>query len=136
MIFLLFSPSFSFTRLALAVLFVSLAILVLVISYRKLLAYLGKGNPVKEDYCILYSLEEPISTAQVQIYFTCEAKKNVQIVLFDEQMKEIRVLKEGDFEPGGHIVTFDTATVQNGQYFYGLKSENQKTMKKMIVNNG
>jgi len=75
MIFLFFSPSFSFTRLALAVLFVSLAILVLVIAYRKLLAYLGKGNPVKEDYCVLYSLEEPISTAQVQIYFTCEAKK-------------------------------------------------------------
>lgn len=136
MIFLLFSPSFSFTRLALAVLFVSLAILVLVIAYRKLLAYLGKGNPVKEDYCVLYSLEEPISTAQVQFYFTCEVKKYVQIILFDEQMKEIRVIKEGDFETGGHIVTFDTSTVENGQYFYGLKTENQKTMKKMIIRNG
>jgi hypothetical protein len=133
--YLLFSASFSFTRLALSILFVSLALLVLVIAYRKLLAYLGKGNPVKEDYCVLYSLEEPISRGEVQIYFTCEKEKEVAVHLYNEQMEQLMVIKEDHFGAGGHIVTFDTSKVANGNYFYGLKTENQKTMKKMLIRN-
>ena len=61
---------FSIEKVLLGVLFVSLALLVLIIAYRKLLAYLGKGSPAPKDYCVLYSIEQDPVVGEVEIYFT------------------------------------------------------------------
>ena len=127
--------TYSFGKLAVGVLFVSLAILVLIIAYRKLLTYLGKGNPVKEDYCVLYGLEVAEATGEVEFYFTTESPRNVCLELLNGDMTFNRVIREGDFGKGGHIVRFETKEIENGNYFYCLKTDNQKTMKKMKVNN-
>jgi hypothetical protein len=119
-----------------ATLCVSLAILVIVIAYRKLLQYLGRGSVNKEDYCVLYPLEKDPASGKVEFYFTCEEAKQYSLEILDAEMQELAKVKEGEAHPGGTIVRFDTASLSNGLYFFCLKTSNQKTMKKMNVLNG
>lgn len=126
---------FSIGRVLLGVLFVSLALLVLIIAYRKLLAYLGKGTPAPKDYCVLYSIEQDPVSGEVEIYFTTDAEKEVAIEVYNQDMTLLKTLKENPFKKGGHIIRFDSNEFSNGEYFYGLRTENQKTVKKMRVVN-
>ena len=126
---------FSIGPVLLGVLCVSLAVLVLIIAYRKLLAYLGKGTPSPKDYCVLYSVENNPVAGEVEIYFTSTLEKHVAIELYDSRLILLKVLREGDFSSGGHIIRFDSRTLPNGDYFYGLRTENQKTVKKMRIVN-
>ena len=126
---------FSIEKVLLGVLFVSLALLVLIIAYRKLLAYLGKGSPAPKDYCVLYSIEQNPVVGEVEIYFTTTFEKTVKIELLNQDLSVLKILKEGSFAPGGHIVRFDSKELPNGNYFYRLVTDNQKTFKKMTVSN-
>lgn len=126
---------YDFKSIALGVLTVSLAILVLVIAYRKLLQYLGKGAVNKQDFCVLYPLEETVVKGEVQFYFTCEAPKEYVISILDANMQEVREVQQGNATPGGTIVRFDSTLLSNDSYYYCLKTANQKTMKKMVVRN-
>ena len=114
---------------------VTLAVLILFIAYRKLLAYLGKGAPPKEDYCVLYSLEENPAKGEVEIYFTSEKKRKVTIFLMNQDLEEIQELSNKECYVGGNIIRFDSSAISNGIYFFGLRTENQKTMKKMEISN-
>jgi len=126
---------YDYTQIAIGILCVSLALLVLVIAYRKLLQYLGKGAINKQDFCVLHPLEDTPSFKEVTFYFTCDEKKAYALWILDEEMNEKLLVKEGEASTGGNIVRFDTHTLSNGNYFYCLKTENQKTMKKMVVLN-
>lgn len=123
------------TKTLLGGLIVTLAILVLVIAYRKLLGYLGKGAPVKEHYAVLFGLENNIVKGEAEFYFTLEKPRHVAFWILDKQMNDLVLVKEEDFSNGGHIVRFDSTTLPNGVYFYGLKSDNQKTIKRMQIDN-
>ncbi|MEY3084781.1 MAG: hypothetical protein RL037_961 [Bacteroidota bacterium] len=126
---------YSIGKVLVGILCVTLALLVLFIAYKKLLAYLGKGVPVKRDYCVLYSLEVQPSKGEVEIYFTTEFPKEVTIELLNSDMSLNRVIRTGEFEEGGHITRFDSTLIPNGQYYFCLRTENQKTMKKMEIAN-
>jgi len=117
------------------ILCVSLALLVLLIAYRKLLRYLGKGAPPKEDYCVLYSLENETASGEVQFYFTCESPKSIVLELLQEDMTLVLELANKTVDAGGHIIRFDTKTIGDGSYYYRLRTENQKTMKRIRVAN-
>ncbi|MCR9173665.1 MAG: hypothetical protein NXI10_14280 [bacterium] len=119
-----------------ATLCVSLAILILVIAYRKLLQYLGRGSVNKQDFCVLYPLEKDPASGEVEFYFTCEEPKEYSLEILDAEMQELAKVKEGNASPGGTIVRFDTTSLSNGAYYFCLKTANQKTMKKMNVLNG
>lgn len=58
-------------------LWVSLVGLILVIAYKRLLRALGKDIPPKENYCVLYGLEENPVSGEVEFYFTSEKKKAI-----------------------------------------------------------
>ena len=124
-----------FGPVLLGVLFVSLSLLVLIIAYRKLLAYLGKGTPSPKDYCVLYNIEKEPFIGEMEIYFTTSFQKYVTIEIYNSDLQTLKVLKEGDFSPGGHIVRFDSTLLPNGNYYYGLRTDNQKTVKKMRLRN-
>ncbi|MCH2225125.1 MAG: hypothetical protein MK066_10185 [Crocinitomicaceae bacterium] len=119
------------------VLIISLIILLLIIGYKKLLKYLGKGVPPKEDYCVLYPLEKDPVEGEIEFYFTSDKKKSFEITILNSKLEQVLqvVSKESCFI-GGNIIRYDSSKLSNGQYFYCLKTPNQKTMKKMIVNNG
>lgn len=122
-------------KLIIGILSVSLAVLILVIAYKKLLAHLGKGSLPKEDYCVLYSLEENPSKGTIDFYFTAEKIKEVTIHILDENYNLVREIWKNEAQIGGNIVKFDTHTLSNGNYYYALVSDNQKTMKKMAIAN-
>ena len=126
---------YSVGKVLVGVLFISLAILVLTIAYRKLLAYLGKGSAIAEDYCVLYSLEEQPSKGEIEFYFTSKIARKVTFQIINLDFSLVQVLQEKQVTAGGNIVRFDSTTITNGEYFYQLVSENQKTMKKFVVNN-
>lgn len=122
-------------KLIIGILSVSLAVLIIVIAYKKLLAHLGKGSLPKEDYCVLYSLEENPSKGTIDFYFTAEKIKEVTIHILDENYTLVNEIWKKESQVGGNIVKFDTLTLANGNYYYALVSDNQKTMKKMAIAN-
>lgn len=122
--------------IVIAVLCVTLSLLVLAIAYRKLLQYLGRGSVNKQDFCVLYALEQDPASGEVEFYFTCEEAKDYELSILDTEMQELEKVKEGKASPGGTIVRFDTTSLSNGLYYYCLRTANQKTMKRMRVTNG
>jgi hypothetical protein len=127
--------NFTAMEMAVGVLIFTLALLVFVIAYKKLLAYLGKGSIPKEKYCVLYSLETEPASGEIQFYFTSEVKKDVKFQLLDEQYNFLKDIYSQECRIDGNIIPFDTKELNNGVYFYCLVTENQKTMKKMTVRN-
>lgn len=126
---------FSITKVLVGVLCVSLALLLLFIAYRKFLAYLGKGGPSPKDYCTLDSLEKNPGQGEIQIFFSNDQKKNVIIEILNEDMSPREVIVDKEFDSGGHVIRFDSTKFPNGNYFYCLRTDNQKTMKKMEISN-
>lgn len=122
-------------KILIGVLLVSLIILVLIIAYRKLLAYLGKGQLSPENYCVLYSLEENPASGELEFYFTSPEKKMVHLELLDAQMGLITTISEKECNLGGNIIRFDSSNFADGLYYYCLRTDNQKTMKKMTLKN-
>lgn len=126
---------FTIGKITIGILSVSLAVLILIIAYRKLLAYLGKGSLPKEDYCVLYSLEENPSAGEVEFYFTADKVTEVTIQLLDSEYQFVKEVSSKECTVGGNIIRFDSKELENGNYFYALITENQKTMKKMAIVN-
>ncbi len=127
--------AFTTMELIVGILIFTLAILIFVISYKKLLAYLGKGSIPKEKYCVLYSLETDPASGDIQFYFTSEEKKEVKFQLLDEQYNFLKEIYNKECKADGNIIPFNTTELSNGVYFYCLVTENQKTMKKMTIRN-
>lgn len=126
---------FTAMEVIIGVLIFTLALLIFVIAYKKLLAYLGKGSVPKEKYCVLYSLETEPASGEVQFYFTSEVKREVKLQLLDEQYNFLKEIYGRECRIDGNIIPFDTKELKNGIYFYCLVTENQKTMKKMTIIN-
>ena len=124
---------FSISKVVIGVLFVSLLLLLAYILYKKVLAFVGKGVPVNTDYCVLYSLEQDPVEGEMEIYFTTKEPKKVAIEILNENMNFCELVVEKDFKEGGHIIRYNSTKLQNGTYFYGLRTENQKTVKKISV---
>jgi len=124
---------FNWQDVLIGMLWVSIVVLILVIGYRKLLSYLGRDDIKKEDYCVLYNIEESIVTGEIPFYFTSEQVKTVSIWIQDETMKDIIEVSNKECKVGGNIIRYDSSSLQNGTYFYCLKTGNQKISKKMVV---
>jgi hypothetical protein len=126
---------FSIANILIVTLSVTLGMLILYIVYKKILAYVSRGEPILKDYAVLYPVEQNPASGEVTVYFTCEKNKEIYIDLLDENMNFIQELFHKDCTEGGHILRFDSKDFENGNYFYCLRSENQKTMKKLCILN-
>lgn len=126
---------FSVANILIVTLSVTLGMLILYIVYKKILVYVSRGEPNLKEYAILYPVEQNPAEDEVTLYFTCEKNKVITIELLDENMNFIKELFQKECVEGGHIVRFDSKDFQNGNYFYCLRTENQKTMKKLCILN-
>lgn len=126
---------FSIVETLKGILWVSLIILVVVILYRQLLRFLGKGSVSQEEYCVLYGLEVQPSRGDVEFYFTSAKPKYYQLLILDADMEKVMEVVSKECHVGGNIIRFDSSRLENGEYFYCLKTDNQKTVKKMRVAN-
>jgi hypothetical protein len=126
---------YSWIAIAKGIGWTSLIALVVVTIYKQLLRSLSKGSIDKADYCELYSLEIEPASGELPFYFTSEKAKEVALLLLDHKMDLIQEIVKKECKVGGNIVRFDSTKIPNGDYFYCLKTENQKVVKKMRVLN-
>ncbi|TNE56201.1 MAG: hypothetical protein EP338_01130 [Bacteroidetes bacterium] len=127
--------SINWGKVAVGVLCITLGLLVLYIAYRKLLAYLGKGQLTKEKYAFLHRLEKSPASGQLEFYVELSEEKDLSFEILNEQEEQVKLVAEGHYESGSHIIYFDSTEVPNGEYIYQLKTDNQKLWKKMSVRN-
>jgi len=113
----------------------TMTILLLVIAYRRLLTYLRKGNIDTTKYCVLYRIEKNPAEGELEFYFTNEETKQIAFELLNNQFEVIETLASQDFEKGSHILRYDSAKLKNGTYYYQLRTDNQKTYKKLEILN-
>lgn len=109
------------------------AVMMLYIAYKLMIKRFSRGTLKKEDYALLFDLETKEQSGEVEFYFTIEQDRRVVFSILDAKMEQVRVVQDKEFPSGGHIVRFDSAELKNGTYFYCLETDNQKTMKKMLV---
>ena len=110
-----------------------IAVMMLYIAYKAVIKRFTKGTLKKEDYALLFDLENKVQSGEVEFYFTIEQPKKVVFSILNEKMEAIKVVQDNAYPSGGHIVRFDVRELNNGIYFYCLETDNQKTMKKMFV---
>tara|TARA_B110000459_G_C16613191_1_gene497306 strand:+ start:2678 stop:3076 length:399 start_codon:yes stop_codon:yes gene_type:complete len=126
---------YSFMDVVIGILYVTLVGSVVFILYRLLLKRLSRGAIVQSDFCVLYPLEQDPAKGELEFYFTTEAQRDVKLTILDHDLNDIATVMEKMATKGGNIVRFDSTALSNGEYFFCLKTENQKTMKKMRVLN-
>jgi hypothetical protein len=116
-------------------LFITLFIIVGIILYRLLLKKLSKGKIDMDSFCTLYSLEKNPVSGEVEFYFVSPDMIKVEFSIWRENEKVVE-LKNDYFKKGGHIIRFDSLTVPNGEYFFGIVTSKQRTIKRFeILNN-
>ncbi len=126
---------YNIIKVVLGVLGISLGLLLIIISYKKFLVYIGKREMAPDDYCVINELETQPSKGEVEFYFTSKKNRNVIINLLNDDLSFHSKIYEKDVLEGGNIARFDTTSVPNQSYFYQLETENQKTMKRFTILN-
>jgi hypothetical protein len=116
------------------ILFYSFGILVLIILYRLLLKRLSKGKINLESYCTLYSLEKNPACGEIEFYFVAPELMKVEFSIWKENEKLIELRSE-HFKKGGHIVRYDSTQLADGEYFFGIITSNQRTIKRFNIKN-
>ena len=49
--------------------------------------------------------------------------------------EEETIIASDDYDKGGHIIRYDTNSLANGIYTFGIETESQKTVKKFEIDN-
>ncbi len=115
-------------------LFISLFIIVAIILYRLLLRKLSKGKIDMDSFCTLYSLEKNPVSGEVEFYFVSPDMIKVEFSIWKENEKVFE-LKNDYFKKGGHIVRFESTSIPDGEYFFGIVTSNQRTVKRFKIQN-
>jgi len=115
-------------------LFITLCIVIGIILYRLLLRRLSKGKVDMDSFCTLYSLEKNPVSGEVEFYFVSPDMIKVEFAIWKENEKVFEV-KNDYFKKGGHIIRFDSTILSNGEYFYGLVTSKQRTVKRFSIQN-
>lgn len=116
------------------ILSVSLFILALIIAYKLLIRRLSKNRVPTEEFCTLYSTETYEVCGEVEFYFQCPDPIDVQFCIWSGE-NIVSELASKRFGSGGHILRYDTTTLSNGGYTFGIVTKKQKTIKKFGVKN-
>ena len=113
---------------------ITLFIVIGIILYRLLLRRLSKGKVDMDAFCTLYSLEKNPVSGEVEFYFVSPDMIKVEFSIWKENDRIVE-LKNDYFKKGGHIVRFDSTTLPNGDYFFGLVTSKQRTIKRFKIQN-
>jgi hypothetical protein len=115
-------------------LFVSLLIILAIILYRLLLKKLSNGKVNSESFCTLYSLEKNPVSGEVEFYFVSPDMIKVEFCIWKDNEKVLE-LRSDYFKKGGHIIRFDSTILSDGEYFFGLVTSKQRTVKRFRIQN-
>lgn len=86
----------------------------------------------KQIYMLSQNYPNP-STQTTTISYSLPVKNQVDLVLFDMQGRQIKVLVHEVKEAGTHTVDLDTRNLGKGIYHYKMKSGNYSDVKRLLV---
>ncbi|MFN8308378.1 MAG: T9SS type A sorting domain-containing protein [Chitinophagales bacterium] len=93
----------------------------------------GINSLVQPDgYSLLQNIPNPF-TSQTAIEYVIPQKAEVTIRIFDEAGRMVKVLVNGTQTEGRHKVTFEDGELQNGVYFYEMKSGAFSKTRRMLL---
>ncbi|MCC5923511.1 MAG: hypothetical protein JJT77_06980 [Crocinitomicaceae bacterium] len=113
----------------------SLALIVILIIYFRVLRRIKKKQVDHDSYVRLKSFNTDEISGEVQMYVELDQQKTFQLYWKNKSNEDILIIFDGTKKKGGHIFTFDTKQLQNGFYFYELTTDNQKISKLVEVRN-
>lgn len=113
------------------------ALYLLLIAYRKLLARYGRGKAKKitVKYANVFELKPPYATGTVQFGFELVEPSHVEFRITDMNDAVITTLVDKEFGAGTHPLLFDSTAFPNGLYYYQFISPLQNISKKFIIDN-
>lgn len=116
---------------------VVVALYLLFIAYRKLLAAYGRGRKKKVTvkYANVFELKPPFAKGTVQFGFELEEPTHVEFNILDRNDQLIVQLFKGELGAGIHPLLFDSTKYSNNIYYYQYVSDVQKVSKKFIIDN-
>lgn len=111
--------------------------LALYIGFRFMNAYIGRTKKANElpPYAELQTYNEPYARGEFTLFFELPEEDEVKLSLKNIDGQEVKVLKEGKLASGSYPVKVDGRELANGTYYYELQTSNQRTSKKLIVQN-
>ena len=113
----------------------SLIIVVFILLYKLLIKRLSKNTVPQQSFVELTPLKDDKIMGKVQFFFKTHEAKPIKFRIYSRTGDFEKVLEDREYSKGGHIINFDTNSLQNGFYFYELKTDNQKITKLMEVKN-
>jgi hypothetical protein len=116
------------------VMVVTLGILGAFVLYKLMLRRMSRGGVDQTVYCTLYSLDKNPAKGEVEFYFIAPTDMNVAFRIWKQEEQIVEVRNEL-FTKGGHIVRFDTNSIPDGEYFFGIQTTEQKTIKRFRIQN-
>jgi hypothetical protein len=113
------------------------ALYLLLIAYRKLLARFGRGKQKKitVKYAQVFELRPPYAKGTVQFGFELVEPIAVEFSITDMNDRIITILCNATMEKGIHPILFDSTKHPNGLYYYKFHSPLQTVSKKFIIEN-
>lgn len=122
-------------KVLLGILYVSIAIILLMLLYRALLRRLNKGNIDPKLFCELISVEQRPAFGIIDFCFRCNDVKWVDFEIVTLNFEPVMNVASKEFSEGQHILKFDSAQLEDGEYFYLLRTNNQQIFKKILIDN-
>lgn len=126
---------FNFWDVITGMMWVTLVILIAYIVYKSILRRFSRGHIDHSAFCTLYNIEENPASGEIPFYFTSNKVRSFSLWILDAEMNDLVEVANGECKVGGNILRFDSSKLKDGDYFYALKTENQKVVKKMQVKN-
>lgn len=116
---------------------IAVALYLLYIAYRKLIAAYGRGKKKKVTvkYATVFELKPPFAKGKVQFGFELEEPTEVEFNILDRNDQVVAQLHKGRLNAGIHPLLFDSTAYPNNIYYYQFVSDVQKVSKKFIIDN-
>lgn len=113
------------------------AIYLLYIAYKKLVAAYGRGKKKKVTvkYANVFELKPPFAKGTVQFGFELVEPTVVEFNILDRNDAIVEQLFKGELTAGIHPLLFDSTKHPNNIYYYQYVSDVQKINKKFIIDN-
>lgn len=124
-----------FMQYAVYVLWVGLFLVLLLIANNRFKANqrakLAKRNPEIR----LFPYEYPSASGAITFFFEADDALEYTFFVINANNNEKHIIAQGTCRKGGQKIKFDTTTVDNGTYYYGIENQFQRTEKRLEVRN-
>lgn len=113
----------------------TLIVIVILIINRKAKQRVAAKIALLNPNVLLYPYEFPNAFGEISFFFEADAAIDYTFFLIDAQTNEQILIKSGTSRIGGQKVQFNTKTLPNGTYFYGIETQYQRIEKKLRITN-